>query len=828
MASGEMILHHSPGPAASSPPGRPDVKAGRWGALAGALAVFGAGCAEAQMSSAVRHAPAAVAGLGAPAQIIVDQWGVAHIYAKSQRDAFFLQGYNAARDRLWQIDLWRKRGLGLLSASFGPSYLAQDRAARLFLYRGDMDREWAAYGPKAKGRTEAFVAGVNAYVAKVAAGKRPLPVEFTLTGSRPSVWRAEDVVRIRSHTLSRNVDSEVARARVACAAGLDADRLRRKLEPAWTPRAPEGLDPCSIPADVLADYVLATKDVTFAPPAAVAAGPAAALAEASAKAEAEGSNNWVVSGARTTTGRPILANDPHRALGVPSLRYIVHLEAPDLHVIGAGEPALPGVSIGHNDAIAIGLTIFPIDQEDLYVYELNPKNPRQYRYAGGWEDMRVVPESVPVKGGPARDVELLFTRHGPVVKLDAAGRRAFAVRSVWAEPGTSAYFGSMAYMEARNWTGFKAAMDGWGAPSENLVFADTAGDIGWVARGRAPVRPDWDGLMPVPGDGRYEWKGFLTGDQLPSVRNPKAGWWSSANEMNLPDGYPVAERKVGFEWSNPSRAERIKGTLAANDHFSLADSEALQMDDYSSEACRLTALLRPLSSADPDTATGLALLKGWDCREGVGSAAAALYEAWAVANLGKALAARVMPEAARSIVGQGWLDSVVSYLAAPDKALGPDPAAARDAVLTQSLGEAVKSVRALLGPDPAAWTWGALHKATFEPAVARLSPASLAQQMTVGPLQVRGSASTPAASTWRPPDFSAVNGASVRMNIDVGDWDNSVAVNSPGQSGDPFSAHYQDLFPLWAAGDYFPLPFSRPAVERAAREVMDLTPAPGK
>ncbi|MFI4974065.1 MAG: penicillin acylase family protein [Caulobacterales bacterium] len=790
--------------------------------------MLAATCAHAQMSSAVRQEARTVAGLAAPAQIIVDQWGVAHIYAKSQRDAFFLQGYNAARDRLWQIDLWRKRGLGLLSASFGPSFLAQDRAARLFLYRGDMEREWAAYGPRAKDRTEAFVAGVNAYVAEVAAGRRPLPVEFTLSGSRPDAWRAQDVVRIRSHALTRNVDSEVARARVACAAGLDADRLRHKLEPTWTTHVPDGLDPCSIPADVLADYVLATRDVSFAPQAATAAAdPAAVLAQATADAQAEGSNNWVVSGARTATGRPILANDPHRALGVPSLRYIVHLEAPDLHVIGAGEPALPGVSVGHNDAIAFGLTIFSIDQEDLYVYDLNPANPRQYRYAGGWEDMRVVHETIPVKGGPARDVELLFTRHGPVVKLDEAAHRAFAVRTVWAEPGTSAYFGSMGYMEARDWAGFEAAMDGWGTPSENLVFGDTAGDIGWIAGGLAPVRPNWDGLMPVPGDGRYEWKGFLAGDQLPRVLNPKAGWWASANEMNLPAGYPYAERKLGFEWSDPARAVRIKAVLAANAHVSLADSESLQMDDFSSEACRLTALLRPLSSADPDAAQGLALLKGWDCHEGVGSAAAALYEDWAVTQLGKALVARVTPQAARAIIGQGSLDAVVSYLEAPDNALGPDPTSARDAVLTQSLGEAARAVRDLLGPDAATWTWGTLHRAAFASAAARLAPPALAQQMAVGPLQVRGSASTPAASTWRPGDFSAVSGASVRMDMDVGDWDNSVAVNSPGQSGDPFSAHYRDLFPLWAAGDYFPLAFSRGAVEKAAREVMDLTPAPG-
>jgi penicillin amidase len=777
--------------------------------------------AAAAPSTAVRQQQLAVAGLGAPARIVVDQWGVAHIQAASERDAFFLQGWNAARDRLWQIDLWRKRGLGLLSASFGPAYVDQDRAARLFLYRGDMDAEWAAYGPKARQRADAFTAGVNAYVGQVRAGKLPLPVEFSLTESQPDFWRAEDVVRIRSHALSRNADSEVARARVACAAGLGADRLRRKLEPAWTTKVPDGLDPCVVPADVLKDYELATRDVRFSPGGAtLAENEPLALAALTERAAAEGSNNWVISPGRTATGRPILANDPHRALGAPSLRYLVHLKAPGLDVIGAGEPALPGVSVGHNEQVAFGLTIFAIDQEDLYVYDLNPANPRQYRYRDGWEDMRVVHETIPVKGAATRDFDLTFTRHGPVVRVSDDGRHAFAVRTVWSAPGTSAYFGSIEYDDARDWAGFYADMSQWGAPSENMVFASTAGDIGWIAAGRAPVRPNWDGLMPVPGDGRYEWKGFLTADQLPSEHNPARGWFASANEMNLPSSYPVAERKVGFEWSDPTRITRIKQVLAANGRVSLANAMNLQMDAVSPEACRVTALLAPLKSDDPDQALGLSLLKGWNCREDVGSAPAALYEDWSVNHLGRAVVAAATPAAAQPIVGAGNLDAVITFLESPDSA------SVRDQALLASLGEAVKSLRGQLGPDPAAWSWGALHHALFQPAAAALAPPALRAQMTVGPLEVRGGASTPAASTWRPGDYTANAGASVRLVMDVGDWDNSVAVNTPGQSGDPFSPHYRDLFPLWAGGDYFPLAFSDAAVEAAARDVIELTPAP--
>ncbi|HEY1750833.1 MAG TPA: penicillin acylase family protein [Caulobacteraceae bacterium] len=785
--------------------------------LAGLLALAATSAAAAP-STAVRHHPLAVPGLQAPARIVVDQWGVPHIQAASDRDAFFLQGWNAARDRLWQIDLWRKRGLGLLSASFGPAYVAQDRAARLFLYRGDMPAEWAAYGPKAKGRAEAFVAGVDAYVGEVRAGRLPLPVEFGLTGSQPDLWRAEDVVRIRSHALTRNADSEVARARIACAAGLGADALRRKLAPPWTTKVPDGLDPCVVPADVLKDYELATRDVAFHAGAVVADNTPAALAQMEDRAAAEGSNNWTIAPGRTATGRPILANDPHRTLGVPSLRYIVQLKAPGLDIIGAGEPALPGVSVGHNQAIAFGLTIFAIDQEDLYVYDLNPANPRQYRYKDGWEDMRVVRESIPVKGEAPRDVELAFTRHGPVVKVSDDGRHAFAVCTVWSEPGTSAYFGSIEYDDAVDWPTFSREMSQWGTPSENMVFASTAGDIGWIAAGRAPIRPNWDGLMPVPGDGRYEWAGFLRADQLPSVHNPAQGWFASANEMNLPPGYPIAERKVGFEWSDPSRITRIKQVLGANAHVTIADSMNLQMDPTSPEACRLTALLAPLTADDPDAALGLRLLRGWDCREGVDSAAAALYEDWAVNHLGPALVADAAPPAARALIGAGSLEAVIDYLAAPEH---PDSRG----VLLASLAASVRSLKGKLGDDPASWTWGTLHRATFVPAAAALAGPALAAQMTVGPLQVRGGASNPAAATWRRSDYGAVSGASVRMDMDVGDWDRSVAVNSPGQSGDPFSPHYRDLFPLWAGGDFFPLAFSDAAVEAAARDVYALTPA---
>jgi penicillin G amidase len=786
--------------------------------------------AEAAASTAVRERNWQVAGLGAPADIVIDHWGIAHIFAASARDAFFLQGYNAARDRLWQIDLWRKRGLGLLSKSLGPAYIDQDRAARLFLYRGDMDKEWGAYALNSQTWVGAFVDGVNAYVAEVRSKNKPLPYEFKLTDSLPDTWLPEDVLRIRSHALVSNITQEVARARVICAAGLKADRLRRKIEPAGHNMAvPPGLNPCDVPANVLKDYLLATKQVDFNALATkerhAELSPEKELTAAIDAQSMEGSNNWVVAPSLSATGRPILANDPHRQLGAPSLRYLVGLSAPGLNIIGAGEPALPGISIGHNDDIAFGITIFAIDQEDLYVYELKKGDPESYRYKSGWERMKVVRETIEVKGSPSHDVELRFTRHGPVMAVDAANNRAFAMRTVWNEPGLSGYFGSARLLTARTWDDFKAAGNAWGAPPLNIVYADVKGNIGWAAAGRAPVRKNWDGLMPVPGDGRYEWTGFHGTDVLPSRFNPAEGYFATANEMNLPLGYPNEQKRIAFEWTDRSRIDRINELLGAKGKMTLADSMAIQTDVVSTQSRRAVALLGTLSSPDAELSQALALLKTWNHEESTSSTAAAIYEVWATKHLGRATVARATPEAAHKLIGDAHLAAVIDYLENPDAALGADPGAARNAILLESLQAALAELKQLLGPEMTSWAWGRLHHATFEPAVAVLADPQLRAQMSVGPLEIPGSASTPRAQAYRSTDFSVIAGASVRMVMDVGAWDNSVVVNTPGQSDDPMSAHYRDLFPMWAEGSYVPLRFSRAAVERDAEDHIRLTPA---
>jgi penicillin amidase len=759
-----------------------------------------------------------VTGLKEPAEILIDRWGVPHIYATTFDDAFFAQGFNAARDRLFQIDLWRRRGLGRLAEVLGPAYVEQDKAARLFLYRGDMDTEWAAYGPDARRMATAFAAGINAYVDWVAARLDRMPVEFRLLGYGPSKWEPGDVVRIRSHGLTGNLTEEVARSNVVCKTGarngLNYDQVRRRLEPKHESTIPEGLDPC-LPADVLQKFILGTQSVLFN-----------GHTRRGGRPDGDGSNNWTIAPAKSATGRPIVANDPHRAYTTPSLRYIAHLSAPGLNVIGAGEPALPGISTGHNDTIAFGITRFYIDQEDLYVYELNPANAREYRYGQKWEPLRIVHEAVLVKDAPPVEAELAFTRHGPVIYADT--RRAFAVRSCWLEPGTAAYFGSASYMFSRNLREFQESVARAGAPGLNYVYGDVKGDIGWVVGGRAPIRPNWDGLMPVPGDGRYEWAGFWPARQLPSTINPSNGYISTSNEMNLPADYPWQERRLGFEWVNSSRHERIEEVLKSLSKVSIEDSMKLQNDITSIPARRLVRVLASLSSGDRRTAAALELLQGWDGSERADSAQAALMEVWVSRHLEKAFLAAVLPKDALAAVSSADMGVMLDALEMPEGPFKGDGNGTarekRDRMLLASLAAAYAEMENLQGTDAKAWRWGNLHHSLpAHPLLATVDGEARAR-LQVGPFAKSGGPYTPNQSSYRTSDFQLTTGASFRMVLDVGSWDDSRAVNYPGQSGSPDDAHYRDLVDMWLAGEYFPLLYTRTAIEKATETRIALVP----
>ncbi|WP_051712940.1 penicillin acylase family protein [Actinoalloteichus caeruleus] len=751
-------------------------------------------------------------GLSEEVEILVDEWGIPHIFAANTDDLYLAQGFNAARDRLFQIDLWRKRGLGELSSDLGPDYVEQDRAARLFLYDGDMEAEWASYGPDAERTVTAFVTGINAYVDWLEENPDQLPPEFAELGYEPSRWAPEDVVRIRSHGLTRNLTSEVARARVACAEGTDADLVRRGLEPDWTTEVPDGLDPCAIGDEVLDTFRLATSGVAFSD------GEVRVL-------EAEdptvvGSNNWVVAPERTSTGRPILANDPHRAYSAPALRYVTHLSAPGLDVIGAGEPALPGVSIGHNGTAAFGLTIFSIDQEDLYVYELDPADHDRYRYGDGWERVEVEEQRIEVAGEDAVPVETRHTRHGPLIHVDEDRDLGYAVRTAWSEPGMSPYLGSLAYQGARSFDEFEEAMRTWGAPTENQVYADVSGEIGWVPGGLAPERSGYDGLLPVPGDGRYEWTGFHDGAELPRSRNPAEGYVATANEMNLPPDFPHEEYGLGYEWTNPFRFQRITEVLAQDTDHGLADSAALQLDQLSLPARRITALLPGLEPEDAITSRARDLLVGWDHVETADSGPAALFEVWLSRHLGPEFVRLAAPEAAE-IIEQPDTLVLVEELENPGRWLDQEE---RDELLLTTLRAAYRETGELLGGNDRRWEWGRLQHTLFAHPVGRGGAEDDPASLDVGPFPRGGSKDTVNQSSYRVSDFRQTNGPSFRMVLDVGEWDSSLVINGPGQSGDPDSPHYRDHAEPWRDGEFVPLLYSRAEIERHVGERIVLLP----
>ena len=542
----------------------------------------------------------------------------------------------------------------------------------------------------------------------------------------------------------------------------------------------------------------------------------------------EGSNDWVVSGARTATGKPILANDPHRALSLPSLRYMAHLVAPGWNVIGAGEPALPGVAVGHNERIAFGFTIVGMDQQDVYVERIAPceatmrrkqkldASARCYRVQGEWKPLRVIVDTVRVRAEAPRVTRLEFSEHGPIVGEDTARGRAFALRFVGSEPGTAGYLASLSVDRARDWKRFRDAAARWKLPTENLVYADVEGNIGWIAAGLMPKRR-WSGVLPVPGDAkddRYEWRGFLDADELPRVYNPPSGVIVTANNNILPPGY---KQPLNYEWAAPYRAVRIESLLKQGSHFTREDFERLQHDEYAIPASALVPVL--LSAAHRrglDSLPEIRRLSQWNYVMSRDSVAPLVYAFWEDELAHRVFGPRAGPAAA--LLEAEWdLPTLVRLVTAPDAAFGTDPAAARDSVALDALAGAVRLITQRLGPDRAKWRWGAIHRATFRH--------PLAEAFDIGPAERGGYDNTVNATSG--PDYRQTAGASYREILDVADWDNSVAINVPGQSGQPASPHYADLLPLWTEGHYFPLVFSRARVERETQHVLILVPGPG-
>ncbi len=773
----------------------------------------------------------AVSGLEQSVEVYRDPYGINHIYANNEHDLFFAQGYCAAKDRLFQFEVWRRQATGTVAEMLGPRELQRDVGTRLFQFRGDMDAEMNYYHPRGKLIIESYVEGVNAYIEEVLQDTSLLPLEFKLLDILPQAWTPEVVIS-RHQGLLGNIGLELDISRLVVLLG--PERVR---EISWFhPKDPildldPRIDTASLFEDVLAVYDAYRQPVRFRPEDIVATAREEAERFRYLAAEWErsygdwreselfdiGSNNWVVDGSRTQSGYPIMANDPHRTLAVPSLRYLVHLVAPGWNVIGGGEPEIPGISIGHNEFGAWGLTVFRTDAEDLYFYELNPDNPNEYRYQGAWEEMELVEDRIPVKGQPDYTVTHRYSRHGPVVYRDTIRHVAYAVRCGWLEIGGSPYLASLRMDQATNWDEFKEACRYSHIPGENMVWADRKGDIGWQAVGIAPVRRDFSGLVAVPGDGSYEWDGYLPIDQKPSLHNPASGMIITANENVTPPEYGRWDA-IGYSWADPYRGDRLAELLDNGQKHSMADMMRYQVDYLSIPARQLVPLLRHIEPIDAQSTRARDSLLRWDFRMEATSIAAAIFAEWQ-AGLRSRFEKEEVPARARPYFSP-QLKKVIDWLLFPGAGFGAQPMQARDRILAEELAGACERLQGRLG-NFEKWQYGqvANKHVEMEHPLARAVNDRTRRQLNVGP-HPRGGYGYTVGSTSN--SLNQRSGASFRIIVDTESWDHAVGMNAPGQSGDPASPFYANLFELWATDRFFPLFFRKETVESVAVEAWQL------
>lgn len=517
----------------------------------------------------------------------------------------------------------------------------------------------------------------------------------------------------------------------------------------------------------------------------------------------------------------MMINDPHRAQSSPSLRYWAHLVGPGWNVIGGGEPTIPGISIGHNEYGAWGLTVFNTDGEDLLVYEVNPENPDEYRYNGQWEPMSVIEESIPVRGQAPELVQLKYTRHGPVVFEDADKHLAYAVRPAWMEFGGAPYLASLRMDQAESWEEFREASNYSNIPGENMIWADRKGNIGWQAVGIAPIRRNFSGMVPVPGDGRYEWDGYLPIKAKPNDLNPQRGFIETSSSNYTPPDFEFLDA-IGYTWTDPYRWARGSEVLASGRKFNMSDMIALQHDYLSIPARSLVPFFKNLRAADPQVEQARQLLLDWDFVLDRDSVTAGIYVAFERQLLDNINALKV-PAEAQDLLTVG-MKTTIDMLLAPDGDFGPDPLAGRDAFLLRTLAEGVLSLREKLGPNTDDWVYGQAdykHALIRHPLSAAVSE-EVRAQLDVGPAP-RGGNSFTLGNTGS--GDNQTTGASFRIFVDTRDWDNTLGMNAPGQSGDPNSPLYDNLFELWADDEVFPAFYSRDKIESVLFETLELTPA---
>jgi penicillin amidase len=749
-----------------------------------------------------------IPGLSARVEVWRDPRGVPHIRAQSVADALFAQGYATAQDRLWQMDLSRRNAEGELSEIFGDRTLRLDIESRTLGFPQVAASALADVSPDERRLLDAYTRGVNAFIES---HHDRLPLEFLLLRYQPQPWRAIDSVAVALNlatALSQTWESDLMREHIAAKLGNELfsdafpDHSALDVPVADVPNSTRQR-PKTVVANV--DHEAVPNNL-----------PAETLIPAGMEFPGGlGSNNWVVSGSHTKSGKPLLANDPHISHSVPSVWYMVDLKAPGLHVTGVTLPGLPLVIIGHNEHIAWGVTNTSPDVQDLYIESFNPLNSREYIHNGRWVDADVRDEAIKVRNQRDYHFSVTVTRHGPIVSHD--GGRDLALQWTLLSPH-AVRLPFLSINQASNWQEFTAALRNFNVPMQNFVYADAEGNIGYYAAGLVPIRKHGNGAVPVPGDtDDYDWTGFIPFDDLPHSFNPPSGIIATANGRIVPDDYPYF---ITAKWEAPFRTARIfqllreKGALTSSDMLRIQADVLSTEDEWLAQQLLTAAGNQPPSN--PDAQFALSLLKDWDGEACADSAATLILEVTR-----RDLLTRILkPKLGNDLSGYRWPMSTIFLQNVLSQNLTrwlPPGDANFQATLMKSLDDGVRHIPLLVhSRNHAAWRWGDTIELTFNHPLSGGLP-FLGRWLDVGPFPQAGTGTTVKQTTPR-------LGPSMRMVVDFSDLDQSMQNITLGESGQVFSPYYRDQFSAWYEGKSFPMPFSDSAVEKAAVHKLVLEP----
>jgi penicillin amidase len=800
--------------------------------------------------------PIEVEGLEGPVEVLRDSMGIPHIYADSAPDLMMAQGYVHAQDRFWQMDFWRHISTGTLSEMFGESSVEADSFLRTMGWGRLAESQVTQERPEIVDLLDAYTAGVNAYLATQSPADLSLEysvLELLNHGYEPAPWDASDSLawgKVMAWDLGGNMQAEIYRS---LALGvLPEDRVEQLFPPYPGERHPyivgedmstaTGVEafnmsssPIQVPLRSVADAIDALNRIT-----------------GGGMDTDIGSNSWVVSGAHTNTGMPLLMNDPHLAAQMPSIWYQVGLhcnnvsDACPFDVAGFSFAGVPGVVIGHNADIAWGFTNLGPDVQDLYIEKLNPENPNQYEYKGEWLDMDIRTETLKVSASADVVLEIRTTIHGPIISgvyeaiedfddsgIDLPAEYAIAMRWTGLDDVPSIAGPIFGLNLAEDFDDFREAARLFQIPSQNMIYADVEGNIGYQMPGDIPIRSNGDGTYPVPGwTGDYEWTGFIPFDELPTMLNPASGYIVTANNAVIDGSYPYL---ITQDWSYGYRARRIVDLVTSNFGIGVEDHGTLQFDAHDLNADNILPFLLSALEADAsrdvdDTEVDAHnVLAAWDLQDFAGSAGAAVWNAtWR--HLLKQTFQDELPEDLWPWGGSQWFEVVYGLL---DKPTDPfwdnvttDTVETRDDILVSAFYAGVEEARDALGSDVARWTWGELHGMTFiNQSLGESGIGFIEDRFNRGPFPASGSSSVINAVGWDAIEgFDVTWLPSMRMIVDLQDLTRSRAIHTTGQSGHAYDTHYIDMAPLWLAGETVPMLWDRSDIEADVEATLILTP----